>query len=128
MKKYLILTFIIFFISTSVVNSANIEKPTLAIDPTDSTPSTSPSSSPSSNSSDNSDEYRDCIVYTPEEAMENTAPDNNIVIFTYSDKTSRAFHTNVDCAIPAVEETTPPENNNNQNNYPQGGHSGGSNK
>ncbi len=76
---------------------------------------------------DNPDEYRDCVVYTIEEAMENSAPENNILIFTYSDKTTRAFHTNVDCATPTVEETTPPENNNNQNNYPQGGHSGGSN-
>ena len=67
---------------------------------------------------DNPDEYRDCVVYTIEEAIENSVPENNILIFTYSDKTTRAFHTNVDCATPALVDETP--------SSPQEGNSGGS--
>ena len=78
---------------------------------------------------DNPDEYRDCIQYTIEEATQNTTPENNIATFTFSDKTTRAFHTNADCKKVEEEEITPPENNNNSNDYPEGvqcGHSGGS--
>ncbi len=73
---------------------------------------------------ENPDEYRDCVVYTLEEAMENSASDNNILIFTYSDKTTRAFHTNADCKIVKEEEITPPPSSDNTDIFC--GHSGGS--
>ena len=76
---------------------------------------------------ENPDEYRDCAIYTMDEAMQNTAPDNNILIFTYSDKTTRAFHTNVDCAIPATVDETSSSNGNNSNLPPQEDDTGTSN-
>ena len=76
---------------------------------------------------ENPDEYRDCAIYTMDEAMQNTAPDNNILIFTYSDKTTRAFHTNIDCAIPATVDETSSSNGNNSNPPPQEDDTGTSN-
>ena len=46
---------------------------------------------------ENPDEYRDCVVYTLEEADATTAPEGNQLIFTYSGFMTRAEVNNVDC-------------------------------
>ena len=46
---------------------------------------------------ENPDEYRDCVVYTLEEADVATAPTGNQVIFTFSGLMPRAEVNNVDC-------------------------------
>ena len=46
---------------------------------------------------ENPDEYRDCVVYTLEEANATTAPEGNQLIFTYSGFMTRAEVNNVDC-------------------------------
>ena len=48
---------------------------------------------------ENPDEYRDCVVYTLEEAEATTAPTGNQVIFTFSGLMPRAEVNNVDCGI-----------------------------
>ena len=48
---------------------------------------------------ENPDEYRDCVVYTIEEAEAATAPTGNQVIFTFSGLMTRAEVNNVDCGI-----------------------------
>ena len=48
---------------------------------------------------ENPDEYRDCVVYTLEEAEAATAPTGNQVIFTFSGLMTRAEGDNVDCGI-----------------------------
>ena len=47
--------------------------------------------------SENPDEYRDCVVYTLEQADAATAPTGNQVIFTFSGLMTRAEVNNVDC-------------------------------
>ena len=49
--------------------------------------------------SENPDEYRDCVVYTIEQADAATAPTGNQVIFTFSGLMTRAEVNNVDCGI-----------------------------
>ena len=46
---------------------------------------------------ENPDEYRDCVVYTIEQADAATAPTGNQVIFTFSGLMTRAEVNNVDC-------------------------------
>ena len=46
---------------------------------------------------ENPDEYRDCVVYTIEQADAATAPTGNQVIFTFSGLMPRAEVNNVDC-------------------------------
>ena len=46
---------------------------------------------------ENPDEYRDCVVYTLEQADAATAPEGNQLIFTYSGFMTRAEVNNVDC-------------------------------
>ena len=48
---------------------------------------------------ENPDEYRDCVVYTIEQADAATAPTGNQVIFTFSGLMTRAEVNNVDCGI-----------------------------
>ena len=48
---------------------------------------------------ENPDEYRDCVVYTLEQADAATAPTGNQVIFTFSGLMTRAEVNNVDCGI-----------------------------
>ena len=48
---------------------------------------------------ENPDEYRDCVVYTLEEADAATAPEGNQLIFTYSGFMTRAEGDNADCGI-----------------------------
>ena len=49
--------------------------------------------------SENPDEYRDCVVYTIEQADAATAPTGNQLTFTYSGFMTRAEVNNVDCGI-----------------------------
>ena len=49
--------------------------------------------------SENPDEYRDCVVYTIEQADAATAPTGNQVTFTFSGLMTRAEVNNVDCGI-----------------------------
>ena len=49
--------------------------------------------------SENPDEYRDCVVYTLEQADAATAPTGNQLIFTYSGFMTRAEGDNSDCGI-----------------------------
>lgn len=69
-------------------------------------------------STENLDEYRDCIVYTVEEADQTTALTGNVVSFTFSDKVARLEETNADCGEVAYIEQ-------NQSNPSGGGSSGG---
>ena len=48
---------------------------------------------------ENPDEYRDCVVYTLEQADAATAPEGNQLIFTYSGFMTRAEGDNSDCGI-----------------------------
>ena len=48
---------------------------------------------------ENPDEYRDCVVYTIEQADAATAPTGNQLTFTYSGFMTRAEVNNVDCGI-----------------------------
>ncbi len=48
---------------------------------------------------ENPDEYRDCVVYTIEQADAATAPEGNQLTFTYSGFMTRAEVNNVDCGI-----------------------------
>ena len=50
-------------------------------------------------STENPDEYRDCVVYTIEQADAATAPTGNQVTFTFSGLMTRAEVNNVDCGI-----------------------------
>ena len=57
-------------------------------------------------STENPDEYRDCVVYTLEEADEATVEAGNIMTFTFSDKVSRLQGNNADCGNVEIEEET----------------------
>ena len=50
-----------------------------------------------STASENPDEYRDCVVYTIEQANAATAPEGNQLTLTYSGFMTRAEVNNVDC-------------------------------
>ncbi len=61
---------------------------------------------------ENPDEYRDCVVYTLEEADATTAPEGNQLIFTYSGFMTRAEVNNVDCGTIAYIDSPSSEGGN----------------
>ena len=66
---------------------------------------------------ENPDEYRDCVVYTLEEAEAATAPTGNQVIFTFSGLMTRAEVNNVDCGtIAYIDEPSSDENGDDGSN------------
>ena len=65
---------------------------------------------------ENPDEYRDCVVYTLEQADAATAPTGNQVIFTFSGLMTRAEVNNVDCGIISYIDAPSSEAGNGEGN------------
>ena len=83
-------------------------------------------------STENPDEYRDCVVYTIEQADAATAPTGNQVTFTFSGLMTRAEVNNVDCGIVSYIDASSSEGGSGGSNGGgsiigggSGGHSGG---
>ena len=74
---------------------------------------------------ENPDEYRDCVVYTLEEADAATAPTGNQVIFTFSGLMTRAEVNNVDCGIISYIDA-PSSEGGSEGSYGGGSITGGS--
>ena len=80
---------------------------------------------------ENPDEYRDCVVYTIEQADAATAPTGNQLTFTYSGFMTRAEVNNVDCGIisyidaPSSEGGSGSSNGGGSSSGNAGGSSGG---
>ena len=66
--------------------------------------------------SENPDEYRDCVVYTIEQADAATAPTGNQVIFTFSGLMTRAEVNNVDCGTIAYIDAPSSEGGSGEGN------------
>ena len=65
---------------------------------------------------ENPDEYRECVVYTIEQADAATAPTGNQVIFTFSGLMTRAEVNNVDCGTIAYIDAPSEEGGSGEGN------------